>query len=57
MAVVEMRNQTVVRHQEAHMQGVRLSREILMISPIGIVCITIRGIGLWLVLAHDIGML
>ena len=57
MAVVEMRNQTVVWHQEAHKQGVRLPREIVVILPIGIICITIWGIGLWLVLAHDIGML
>ena len=57
MAVVEMRNQTVVWHQEAHKQGVRLPREIRVVPPIGIICITIWGIGLWLILAHDIGML
>ena len=43
MVVVEMRNQTVVWHQEAHKKGIRLPREIRVILPIGIICITIWG--------------
>ena len=38
-------------------RGVRLPRETRVVPPIGIICITIWGIGLWLVLAHGIGML
>ena len=38
-------------------KGIRLPREIGVILPIGIICITVWGIRLWLVLAHDIGML
>ena len=57
MAVIEMRNQTVVCRQEVHMQGLRLPREIRVVPSIGIICITIWGIRLWLVLAHGIGML
>ena len=56
MAVVEMRNQTVVWHQGAHRQGIRFPGEVRVILAIGIVCITVWGIRLWLVLAYDIGM-
>ena len=56
-AVVEMRNQNVVWHQEAHKQGIRFPGEIGVILPIVIICITVWGIRLWLVLAHGIGML
>ena len=35
-------------------RGVWLPREIRVVPPIGIICITIWGIGLWLVLAHSI---
>ena len=34
-----------------------LPREIRVVPPIRVVCITVRGIRWWLVLAHDIGML
>ena len=34
-----------------------LPREIRMFPPIRVICITVWGIGLWLVLAHGIGML
>ena len=57
MAVVEMRNQTVVGTRGHISRGIRLPREIRVILPIGIICITIWRIGLWLVLADDIGML
>ena len=57
MVVVEMRNQTVVWHRRYISRGVRLPREIRVVPPIGITCITIWGIRLWLVLARGIGML
>ena len=57
MAVVEMRNQTVVWHQEAHKQGIRFPGKVGVILPIGIICITVWGIRLWFILAHGIGML
>ena len=56
MAVVEMRNQTVVWHQGAHRQGIRFPGEIGVILPIGIVGITIWGNRLWLVLTYGISM-
>ena len=56
MVVVEVRNQTVVWHQGAHKQGIGFPGKIGMILPIGIVCITVWSIGLWLVLTYDIGM-
>ena len=38
-------------------RGIRFLGEIGVILPIGIICITVWGIRLWLILAHDIGML
>ena len=38
-------------------RGIRFPGEIGVIFPIGIVCVTVWGIRLWLVLAHDISML
>ena len=38
-------------------RGIRFPGEIGVILPIGIICITVWGIRLWLVLAHGIGML
>ena len=57
MVVVEMRIQTVVFTKMCICRGVRLLREIRVVLPIGIISITIWGIGLWLVLTHNIGML
>ena len=54
VAVVEMRNQTVVWHQGAHRQEDWVSRTVRVIFPIGIVGNTIWGIGLWLVLTYSI---
>ena len=34
-----------------------LPREIRVVPPIRVVCITVWGIGWWLVLADDIGMI
>ena len=45
MAVVEMRNQTVVWNQGHISRGVWLPREIRVVPPIGIICIAIWGIG------------
>ena len=57
MVVVEMRNQTVVWHKGHISRGIRFPGEVRVILPIGIICVTIWSIGLWLVLAHGIGML
>ena len=35
---------------------IRFPGEVRVILPIGIVCVTVWGIRLWLVLAHDINM-
>ena len=56
VAVVETRNQTVVWHQGDIGKGIRFPREVIVILPIGIVRITVWGIRLWLILAHDISM-
>ena len=37
-------------------RGIRFPGEVRVILPIGIVCVTVWGIRLWLVLAHDISM-
>ena len=57
MDVVEMRNQTVVKNLRHISRGIWFPREIGVILPIRIVCITVWGIRLWLVLAHGIGMI
>ena len=44
MAMVEMRNQTVVLHQWHIGRGVRFRGEVRVILPIGIVCVTVWGI-------------
>ena len=31
--------------------------EVRMVSPVRVICVTVLGIGWWLVLAHDVGML
>ena len=56
VAVVEMRNQTVVWHQGHIGRGIRFPGGIGVILPIGIVSITVWDIRLWLVLTYDIGM-
>ena len=56
VAVVEMRNQNVVWHQGDIGRGIRFPGEVRVIFLIGIVRITVWGIRLWLVLAHDISM-
>ena len=55
VVMVEIGNQTVVWHLGAHMQGDWVSGEVRVIPQIGIVGITIWGIGLWrLVLTYGI---
>ena len=56
VAMVEMRNQTVVWHQGHIGRGIRFPGEVRVILPIGIVRITVWGIRLWLVLTYDIGI-
>ena len=55
MVVVERWNQTVVWHLGVHRQGSGFPGEVRVIPLIGIVGITIWGIGLWwLVLTYGI---
>ena len=57
MAVVEMRNQTVVLHQGHISRGIWLPREIRVVPPIGIICIAIWGIGWRFSLTNKIGLI
>ena len=57
MVLVEMRNQLLFGTKRHICKRVRLLRKIRVVPLVGVICITILGIGLWLVLAHGIGML
>ena len=54
VAVVEMRNQLWFGTREHIGRRIGFPGEVRVIPPIGIVGITIWGIGLWLVLTYNI---
>ena len=56
VAVVEMRNILLLCTRGYICWRLWFPRDVRMVSPIGIICVAVWGIGWWLVLAHNIGL-